>query len=60
MQRFAPLRAHRDICEKCHREPAHVLLKKLGKRKGRKKKQTDDLSEDEEDMYNALGGWVRW
>ncbi|KAI0785072.1 SNF2 family N-terminal domain-containing protein [Abortiporus biennis] len=44
------LRAHRRICDKCQRPPAHELLKK---RKGKKK---DDETVDED---VALGGWVR-
>lgn len=56
----AALRAHREVCEKCHREPAHVLLRRLAKRKGRKKKVDDEFEEDEQEAANALGGWVRW
>lgn len=61
----APLRAHRDFCEKCHRGPAHELMIALKKRpKGKKKKKTSDdefdESGDEEDKLAALGGWVRW
>ena len=55
----APLRAHLETCEKCHREPAHVLLRKIEK-KGKRKRKVDDLEEDEETFYEALGGWVRW
>lgn len=63
----APLREHREICEKCHRAPAHVLLeaeRKKPKGKGRRKKKTSDdefeESGDEIDKLTALGGWVRW
>lgn len=52
----APLRGHREECEKCRRAPSHILMKKRG---GRKKKR-DDFSEDEEELANRLGGWVRW
>ncbi|KAG6830296.1 hypothetical protein H0H92_001374 [Tricholoma furcatifolium] len=60
----APLRVHRDICEKCHQPPAHRLLLKLAKKgKGRsKKKRTEDDFEDsgdEEERVVSLGGWVR-
>ena len=55
-----PLRAHRNECEKCHRAPAHILLRRLKKGKGRRKRVDDDLSEDEESFYYRLGGWVRW
>jgi len=56
------LRAHRDICEKCHKAPAHVQLE-MPKKKGRKKsrKEDDDVSEgNEDDLIQSLGGWVRW
>ncbi|TFY68138.1 hypothetical protein EVG20_g3685 [Dentipellis fragilis] len=62
-----PLRAHRGICEKCHWQPAHILLAKEQKRgrkgKGRKKKvdeDDDDEEEDEMQKLESLGGWVRW
>ncbi|KAI0639630.1 hypothetical protein C8Q77DRAFT_1082196 [Trametes polyzona] len=56
---FAPLVAHRGICEKCHTAPAHEQWKK-GFKKGRKRRKGDDEeSEDEETRINALGGWVR-
>ena len=59
----APLRVHRDICEKCHRGPAHALLE-LERKKGnkRRKKVIDDFEESDtdEEKLNALGGWVRW
>lgn len=60
-----PLRFHRDICEKCHRPPAHKLLEnfKKSKGKGRKRKRsTDDEFEesDGEQTYLDMGGWVRW
>ncbi|GBE77743.1 hypothetical protein SCP_0106250 [Sparassis crispa] len=56
------LRAHRDICEKCHRKPAHELLTAAAKRgKGRRKKKNEDEEEDENETekLTALGGWVR-
>ncbi|KAH0590929.1 hypothetical protein H2248_001042 [Termitomyces sp. 'cryptogamus'] len=60
----APMRKHRNICEKCHQPPAHKLLKALSRRgKGRsKKKKTEDEFEesgDEEEKLAGLGGWVR-
>ncbi|KAJ7487418.1 SNF2 family DNA-dependent ATPase [Mycena galericulata] len=62
----APLRAHREFCEKCHEEPAHVQLERVQKRpkgKGRKKRKTsdDDLEEsgDEVELITKRGGWVR-
>ncbi|KAG2154662.1 hypothetical protein DEU56DRAFT_769656 [Suillus clintonianus] len=54
------LRAHRDICEKCHKAPAHVQLKKP--RKGRRKIRKEDdygSEENEDDLIQSLGGWVR-
>ncbi|KAG2755489.1 hypothetical protein P692DRAFT_20793136 [Suillus brevipes Sb2] len=54
------LRAHRDICEKCHKAPAHVQLEKP--KKGRKKIRKEDdygFEENEDDLIQALGGWVR-
>jgi hypothetical protein len=61
------IRKHRDICEKCHRDPAHKLieaLKKSSKVKGRTRKRTpsDEFEESghEEETFIALGGWVRW
>jgi hypothetical protein len=65
-QGSSPLREHRNICEKCHRGPAHELLEAvMRKPKGRrkKKKMSDDEfdeSEDEQQRLTALGGWVRW
>jgi chromodomain-helicase-DNA-binding protein 4 len=61
----APLRAHRDVCEKCHRGPAHDLIEAAGKKpkgRGRKKKDEDldDFEGDEIERLTALGGWVRW
>ncbi|KAI0936745.1 hypothetical protein AcV5_004808 [Taiwanofungus camphoratus] len=61
----APLRAHRDVCEKCHREPAHDLLaaaakkSKKGKRKNSKNSEDEDIDGNEEERLAALGGWVR-
>ena len=63
----APLRAHRDVCEKCHRGPAHKLIDAAAKKPkggGRKKKDEDldldDFEGDEIERLTALGGWVRW
>ncbi|KAF9502487.1 hypothetical protein BDN71DRAFT_1479184 [Pleurotus eryngii] len=60
----APLRKHRDFCEKCHRQPAHILLNNLKRKKtkGKRKRKDDDLEEesgDEEEKLTHLGGWVR-
>jgi hypothetical protein len=55
------LRSHRDICEKCHKAPAHVQLEKP--KKGRKKIRKEDdygFEENEDDLIQSLGGWVRW
>ena len=61
------IREHRDICEKCHRGPAHKLIEALAKKsknKGKKKRQTSDDEfeefEGEEERLTALGGWIRW
>ncbi|KAG1846831.1 SNF2 family N-terminal domain-containing protein [Suillus subluteus] len=54
------LRSHRDICEKCHKAPAHVQLEKP--KKGRKKIRKDDdygSEENEDDLIQSFGGWVR-
>lgn len=56
----APLRAHRGVCEKCRRVPAHILLRKHKKKMARKKKKDEGMSEDDEDFYLSLGGWVQW
>jgi hypothetical protein len=61
----APLRAHRDVCEKCHKGPAHELIEaaeRKPKGKGHKKKDEDldDFEGDEMERLTALGGWVRW
>ncbi|KAF8846211.1 hypothetical protein BDN67DRAFT_918420 [Paxillus ammoniavirescens] len=57
------LRAHRDICEKCHKYAAHELLKTARKqKKGRRKSRNDDddeHEEDDEERLQGLGGWVR-
>ncbi|KAK0478320.1 SNF2 family DNA-dependent ATPase [Armillaria novae-zelandiae] len=61
------LRAHRSICEKCHRAPTHVLqaaAQKKKKGRGRKRKATSDDelesdSADEVERLGELGGWVR-
>ena len=59
------LRRHRDICEKCHQKPAHLLLvafKKKSKGKGKKRKRsTDEFEESEDDQkYINMGGWMTW
>ncbi|KAF5384826.1 hypothetical protein D9615_001372 [Tricholomella constricta] len=58
----APFRRHRDICEKCHKAPAHKLIQALSKKGRSKKRKTSeddfDVSDDEE-RFAALGGWVR-
>ncbi|OBZ79352.1 Chromatin remodeling factor mit1 [Grifola frondosa] len=58
----AVLRAHRHICEKCHRPPAHVLLSKpkKGRKKKRGKSNEDDFEDDSDDetRFQALGGWL--
>jgi chromodomain-helicase-DNA-binding protein 4 len=62
-QETAPLRAHRDTCEKCGRSPTHVLLsERLGKpkSKGRQRKDDDEDDSDDVEKISALGGWVRW
>ncbi|KAK2461624.1 hypothetical protein APHAL10511_006087 [Amanita phalloides] len=61
---FSPLRRHRDICEKCHEQPAHDLLKSHNQRpkgKSSRKKVVDEFeeTEDEVERMNSLGGWVR-
>jgi len=56
-----PLREHRSICEKCHREPAHKLMEMQTKKpKGKKKSQLDFDEGDEEEKLADLGGWLRW
>jgi chromodomain-helicase-DNA-binding protein 4 len=59
-----PLRAHRDECEKCRKQPVHKLLLAVKtKPKGRRRKKTSDDEDDEgneEERLTALGGWVRW
>ena len=53
------LRAHRDICEKCHKRPAHEQLRRS--KKGRRKTEVNEgESDDDEDSIRSLGGWVRW
>jgi chromodomain-helicase-DNA-binding protein 4 len=64
----APLRTHRDTCEKCGRAPAHVLLSgwtrksKKGKKRWSRSNTDADLlqSSDGEATFERLGGWVRW
>ncbi|KAG5636366.1 hypothetical protein H0H81_008284 [Sphagnurus paluster] len=60
----AVFRKHRDICEKCHKNPAHTLIQaivKKGKAKSRRRKNSEDEFEvsDDEERFAALGGWVR-
>jgi chromodomain-helicase-DNA-binding protein 4 len=66
-EKHEALRRHRDICEKCHQKPAHMLLaafnKKRSKGNGKKRKRsTDDEFEESEDdqKYINMGGWVTW
>ncbi|KAL4070788.1 hypothetical protein J3A83DRAFT_4245468 [Scleroderma citrinum] len=58
-----PLRAHRDVCEKCHKDPAHMLLTAARKPKRGRQKRTADVDEDleggEEERIQNMGGWVR-
>ena len=60
------LRRHRDICEKCHLKPAHLLLaafkrKSKGKGKKRKRRTDDEFEESEDDQkYIDMGGWITW
>ncbi|CAK5279999.1 unnamed protein product [Mycena citricolor] len=62
----APLRMHRNVCEKCKENPAHEVLgalkKKKNKSRRRKKTSDDDIegSEDEVERAERHGGWVRW
>ncbi|KAI6008336.1 SNF2 family DNA-dependent ATPase [Pisolithus orientalis] len=57
----ASLRAHREVCEKCHEGPAHELLRAAMKpKRGRHRRNSDaDLEENEEEQIRHLGGWVR-
>lgn len=62
-----PLKAHRDFCEKCRRQPTHILVdaykRRLNsKRKKRKRLSQDESEESEDDLekLSSLGGWVRW
>ncbi|KAF7965127.1 hypothetical protein HWV62_45541, partial [Athelia sp. TMB] len=57
----ASLRAHRDICEKCHRGPADKLIKAESKRKPRKKRgpESDEDEGSIVEQLENLGGWVR-
>lgn len=60
----ASLRAHRNICEKCHLTTAKELLQTMKKSKKGKKRKRGSEDEfdysDDEDRYKELGGWVRW
>ncbi|KAI6104072.1 SNF2 family DNA-dependent ATPase [Pisolithus croceorrhizus] len=58
----ASLRAHRGVCEKCHRGPAHELLRaadeaQKGSSVGGAAMLT--LEENEEEQIQNIGGWVR-
>ncbi|KAF7799325.1 hypothetical protein EIP86_010557 [Pleurotus ostreatoroseus] len=61
----APLRAHRDFCEKCEGKPTHLQLRSLQKGKGKKRRKSrksdDEFEEDDntEERIAAMGGWVR-
>ena len=61
-----PLSAHRYTCERCQREPTHLLLsrrRKTATKSKAKRKPRDGESEEDsdgEDKLAALGGWVRW
>ncbi|THH02604.1 hypothetical protein EW026_g282 [Hermanssonia centrifuga] len=57
----AALRAHRNVCEKCHRQPTHELLLALSKSNGKKKrrKREDEFEVSSDEDVNSLGGWVR-
>ena len=60
----AALRAHRDICEKCHHHPSHKRIDAAKRKKGKKKRKAseddfDDVEDEVERITNA-GGWVRW
>lgn len=54
------LRAHRNICEKCHKRPAHELLTKAKKGRRKTKDNEGESDESDEDHIRGLGGWVRW
>ena len=59
----AVLRAHRDVCEKCHKKPTHILLanhRKRPKNKAKRKKKDSSDEEDDEEKLARKGGWVRW
>lgn len=54
---ISPLLAHRSQCEQCHREPAHILLERSRKRKGKRKaKDANNGFSDEEQSPELLGG----
>ena len=56
----APLRAHRDFCEKCKEPPAHILMTQAKRKRGRKKAKEDEDEESDGERASKLGGWVRW
>ncbi|KNZ72345.1 Chromatin remodeling factor mit1 [Termitomyces sp. J132] len=55
----APMRKHRNICEKCHQPPAHKFLKALSRSKKKKTEDEFEESGDEEEKLAGLDGWVR-
>lgn len=59
----APLRAHREECEKCHKGQTNILLMKQSKKakpKAKRRRDEDEEDVDEGEKITALGGWVRW
>ena len=56
----APLRAHRAVCEKCRRAPAHILLKEERKKRKKPPKHREEDYIDEVQHAQDLGGWIQW
>jgi chromodomain-helicase-DNA-binding protein 4 len=56
----AVLRAHRDVCDKCHQKPTHILLANFKRGGKRRKRASSDSDGDEESKLIKKGGWVRW
>lgn len=56
----APLRAHRDFCEKCKDPPAHILMVQAKRKRGKKRSNQDEDEESDGERASKLGGWVRW
>lgn len=56
----APLRAHRAVCEKCRRAPAHILLNEERKKRKKPPKHREEDYIDEVQHTQDLGGWVQW